>query len=90
MVTVAGRTEETLKETVRLIEGAGGAGRFVVADVTDEAQIELAVEAATEDGVLDLALNNAGYDDLYQLTADYSTDTLDHMLALNVRECCCR
>jgi NAD(P)-dependent dehydrogenase (short-subunit alcohol dehydrogenase family) len=85
MVTVAGRTEETLKETVRLIEGAGGAGRFVVADVTDEAQIELAVEAATEDGVLDLALNNAGYDGLYQLTTDYSTDMLDHMLALNVR-----
>ncbi|MFB7510919.1 MULTISPECIES: SDR family NAD(P)-dependent oxidoreductase [Streptomyces] len=86
LVTVAGRTAETLKETVRLIEAAGGSARHVVADMTDEAQIERAVKAATADtGRLDIALNNAGYDGEYQLTKDYSTDMLDHMLALNVR-----
>ncbi|MDT0465402.1 SDR family NAD(P)-dependent oxidoreductase [Streptomyces gibsoniae] len=71
LVTVAGRTAETLKETVRLIEAAGGSARCVVADVTDEAQIEHAVQDATAGtGRLDIALNNAGYDGEYQLTKD--------------------
>lgn len=86
LVTVAGRTAETLKETVRLVEAAGGSARFVIADVTDESQVEKAVQAAVEDiGRLDIALNNAGYDGEFQLTQDYSTEMLDHMIALNVR-----
>ncbi|MEV4604968.1 glucose 1-dehydrogenase [Amycolatopsis sp. NPDC049253] len=86
LVTVAGRTADTLKETVRLIEASGGTARYVVADMTDESQIEHAVQAATADtGRLDLALNNAGYDGEYQLTTDYSTELLDHMIAVNVR-----
>jgi NAD(P)-dependent dehydrogenase (short-subunit alcohol dehydrogenase family) len=86
LVTVAGRTAETLKETVRLIEATGGSARYVVADMTDESQVEKAVEAAVADvGRLDVALNNAGYDGEYQLTTDYSTQMLDHMIALNVR-----
>jgi NAD(P)-dependent dehydrogenase (short-subunit alcohol dehydrogenase family) len=86
LVTVAGRTQETLKETVHLIEAAGGSARFVVADMTDEAQVEKAVNAATADiGHLDLAVNNAGFDGEYQLTKDYSTEMLDHMIALNIR-----
>ena len=86
LVTVADRTAETAKETVRLVEASGGSARYVVADMTDEAQVEKAVQAATADiGRLDLALNNAGYDGEYQLTKDYSTEMLDHMIALNVR-----
>jgi len=86
LVTVAGRTAETLKETVRLIEQAGGAARHVVADMTDEAQVAMAVEAAvTDKGRLDIALNNAGYDGEFQLTKDYSTEMLDRMIAVNVR-----
>ncbi|MER6975781.1 glucose 1-dehydrogenase [Streptomyces carpinensis] len=86
LVTVAGRTTDTLKETVRLIEAAGGSARYVVADVTDEAQIEHAVQDATAGtGRLDIALNNAGYDGEYQLTKDYSSQLLDRMIALNVR-----
>lgn len=86
LVTIAGRTPETLKETVRLIEAAGGSARYVVADMTDEPQVEQAVQTATADiGRLDLALNNAGYDGEYQLTKDYSTEMLDHMIAVNVR-----
>ncbi|MER6320068.1 SDR family oxidoreductase [Streptomyces sp. NPDC001581] len=85
-MTVAGRTAATLKETVRLIEASGGSARYVVADITDEAQVEKAVEAAVADiGRLDIALNNAGYDGEYQLTLDYSTGMLDRMIALNVR-----
>jgi NAD(P)-dependent dehydrogenase (short-subunit alcohol dehydrogenase family) len=57
-----------------------------VADVTDEAQIEHAVQDATAGtGRLDIALNNAGYDGEYQLTKDYSSQLLDRMIALNVR-----
>jgi NAD(P)-dependent dehydrogenase (short-subunit alcohol dehydrogenase family) len=86
VVTVAGRTAATLKETVDLIEAAGGSARYVIADVSDEDQIQRAVQAATaETGRLDIALNNAGYDGEYQLTRDYSTDMLDRMIALNVR-----
>ncbi|MFD6181473.1 glucose 1-dehydrogenase [Streptomyces goshikiensis] len=86
LVTVAGRTPAPLKETVRLIEASGGSARYVVADITDEAQVEKAVDAAVADiGRLDIALNNAGYDGEYQLTRDYSTDMLDRMIALNVR-----
>ncbi|MFD8656466.1 glucose 1-dehydrogenase [Streptomyces mirabilis] len=86
LVTVAGRTAATLEETVRLVEAAGGSARYVVGDMTDEAQIEHAVQVATEGiGRLDLALNNAGYDGEYQLTKDYSTEMLDRMIALNIR-----
>ena len=69
LVTVAGRTAETLMETVRMVEAAGGFARFVIADMTDESQVENAVQAAVEDiGCLDIALNNAGYDGEFQLT----------------------
>jgi len=85
LVTVSGRTESTLKETVRQIEEHRGSARFVVADMTDETQVEHAVRAAGERGRLDLALNNAGYDGEYQLTTDYSTEMLDRMIALNLR-----
>ena len=41
-VTVAGRTETTLKETVGLIEELGGAGRYAIADVHDEEAVRKA------------------------------------------------
>ncbi|SMD26911.1 glucose 1-dehydrogenase [Kibdelosporangium aridum] len=86
LVTVAGRTADTLQETVRLIQARGGAARHVVADVREEAAIEAAVAAAIGDsGRLDFAVNNAGYDGEYQLTQDYSTAMLDAMIAINVR-----
>ncbi|WP_328843418.1 SDR family NAD(P)-dependent oxidoreductase [Streptomyces sp. NBC_00258] len=86
LVTVAGRTQETLTQTARLIEESGGTARSVVADVSDERAVAAAVEAAVGDsGRLDFAVNNAGYDGEYQLTQDYSTDMLDTMIAINVR-----
>lgn len=86
VVTVAGRTLSTLDETVHLIQANGGKARHVVADMADESAIEDAVRAAIGDtGRLDIAVNNAGYDGEYQFTADYSTDMLDQMIAVNVR-----
>jgi NAD(P)-dependent dehydrogenase (short-subunit alcohol dehydrogenase family) len=86
LVTVAGRTRGTLEETVRLVEANGGVASYVVADVADEAAVEAAVETAIGDtGRLDIAVNNAGYDGEYQLTAEYSTEMLDTMIAINIR-----
>ena len=53
-VTVAGRTETTLEETVRLVRDAGGRARLAVADVHDEDAVRHAVQvAAGEEGRLD-------------------------------------
>ena len=86
-VTITGRTEKTLKETVEFIEGQGGKARYAIADVNDEAAIKAAVGVAAEDGQLDYAVNSAGIDggnDSYAL-ADYPMETVDAMIATNVR-----
>ena len=59
-----------------------------VADVTDEAAVAAAVRAAVGDsGRLDFAVNSAGIDggDNAMMTAEYSMDILDRMIATNVR-----
>src|SRR3954454_19966111 len=62
-VTVAGRTEHTLDETVGLISEAGGSAQAVPCDVTVEAMVQSAVAAAAGDeDRLDVAVNSAGYD----------------------------
>ncbi|MFC5181632.1 SDR family NAD(P)-dependent oxidoreductase [Actinomadura harenae] len=60
-VMVAGRTEEALKETVRLIEAEGGTAAFVVADVSDSADAaRMVAETVRRFGGLHVAFNNAG------------------------------
>jgi NAD(P)-dependent dehydrogenase (short-subunit alcohol dehydrogenase family) len=69
-VTICGRGEEKLAAAVSVLDGvaaaakgtptAGGSARYVVADVTDEAQVAGAVAAATERGRLDILFANAG------------------------------
>lgn len=57
VVTIAGRTEEKLAAAAALIPG----GNYVVADVTDEADVEQAVvEAAASSGRLDVLFACAG------------------------------
>ncbi|WP_078954841.1 SDR family oxidoreductase [Streptomyces sp. H021] len=88
--TAAGRATPRHGQPARR-PGLRGAARYVVADITDEAQVERAVDAAVADiGRLGIAVNDAGYDGEYQLTRDYSADMLDRMIALNVRGGCCR
>lgn len=87
-VTVAGRTQSTLDETVDLIRQAGGAGAAVVCDVTDEDSVQRAVAcAAGPTGQLDFGVNSAGVsggDDLRPL-ADYSSQQFDRMIAIDLR-----
>jgi NAD(P)-dependent dehydrogenase (short-subunit alcohol dehydrogenase family) len=60
-VMVAGRTAETLKETVARIRGTGGQAAAVTADVTRAADVEDLVEqTVARFGGLDVAVNNAG------------------------------
>ena len=87
-VTVAGRTQTTLGETVAIIEKAGGRAAAVTCDVADEESVRNAVEAAAgPDGRLDFAVNSAGVsggDDLRPL-ADYSAGQFDRMIAIDLR-----
>lgn len=80
-VVVAGRTEETLAETVEL---AGGGASLVVADVTDEADAARMVDTVVErHGRLDVAFNNAGIGAPGRL-ADLDKETWDRVLAVNL------
>ncbi|MFF4983929.1 SDR family oxidoreductase [Streptomyces sp. NPDC001046] len=59
-VTVLGRREDALNETVKLIEAAGGSADAVTCDVRDAAAVETAVDAvARRHGRLDALVNNA-------------------------------
>ncbi|MFC7930997.1 SDR family NAD(P)-dependent oxidoreductase [Streptomyces cinereoruber] len=60
-VVAAGRTAETLEETVALIGAAGGTAAAVTADVTDAGSTRELVRRTVElFGGLDVAVNNAG------------------------------
>ncbi|WP_432013022.1 SDR family oxidoreductase [Streptomyces cucumeris] len=59
-VTVLGRREEALRETVGLIEAAGGRADAVTCDVRDAAAVDAAVDqVAGRHGRLDVLVNNA-------------------------------
>jgi NAD(P)-dependent dehydrogenase (short-subunit alcohol dehydrogenase family) len=87
-VTVVGRTEATLQETVSLVEDGGGSASMAVCDVTDEGSVRHAVEVAAGDGGrLDFGVNSAGVsggDELKPL-AEYSTEQFDRMIAIDLR-----
>jgi NAD(P)-dependent dehydrogenase (short-subunit alcohol dehydrogenase family) len=86
-VTVAGRTERTLDDTVRLALEAGGSAQAVKCDVTIESVVQSAVAtAAGDDGRLDVAVNSAGYDGSAAMPTDeWTSAMLDEMLTTNVR-----
>jgi NAD(P)-dependent dehydrogenase (short-subunit alcohol dehydrogenase family) len=86
-VTVAGRTEHTLDETVRLISEGGEPAQAVPSDVTIEAMVQSAVAAAVGDeDRLDVAVNSAGYDGAASMpSSEWTSEMLDQMLVTNVR-----
>jgi len=82
---LAGRRLEPLQAVGAEIKAAGGEARAIVADLSDENQIEhLAQETARVFGGIDILVNNAG---IFQLVpfAETSTALLDQMLAVNLR-----
>ncbi len=86
-VAVASRRPEQSEETVALIREAGGEACFVATDVSKAADVEALVARVIDDyGRLDFAFNNAGIEgDPYTLTADYSEDTWDRVIAINLK-----
>ncbi|MGV9883203.1 SDR family NAD(P)-dependent oxidoreductase [Streptomyces sp. NPDC003006] len=84
-VVVAGRTEASLKETVALIEGAGGTALAVTADVSRSADLAGLVAAAVDRfGSLDVAVNNAGVLRAGQPVAELPEEDWRTMLDINV------
>ncbi|APY88441.1 3-oxoacyl-ACP reductase [Streptomyces alfalfae] len=84
-VVVAGRTEASLKETVSLVEAAGGSALAVTADVSRSADLAALVTAAVERyGSLDVAVNNAGVLRAGRPVAELSEADWRTMLDINV------
>ncbi|WP_191305708.1 SDR family NAD(P)-dependent oxidoreductase [Lentzea cavernae] len=80
-VYVTGRRAELGKETVELIEKAGGTGHFVVADVGDLDDVR---KLAREVGEVDVLVNNAGIFP-FSPTAEQAVETYDRVFGVNVR-----
>ncbi len=87
-MTICGRTEATLTQAVERITaraGHGGRAQYVVADVTDEAEVQAAVARACEPtGRLDGCVANAGGGGM--LAAQHAQDVAEftRVLHLNV------
>lgn len=82
-VVVADIDEEGGRETVSLVESAGGAASFVRADVSAKADVEAMVQHAVDTyGGLDCAHNNAGIAAPMVPLADYPDDGWDRTIAV--------
>lgn len=71
-------------ETVRAIRDAGGKGRAVQCDVSDEASVLALFAEAAQAGPLDAVVNCAGIIDERPLL-DTSVEVFDRMIAVNLR-----
>jgi NAD(P)-dependent dehydrogenase (short-subunit alcohol dehydrogenase family) len=80
-VYVSGRDAGRGAEAVAEIEGAGGRGRFVAADLAD---FDAIAKLAAEVGPVDLLVNNAGIFD-FAPTPDESRENFEAMFDVNVR-----
>ncbi|MFI5011018.1 MAG: SDR family NAD(P)-dependent oxidoreductase [Hyphomicrobiales bacterium] len=85
-VVVAGRRQAKGEETVSLIEAARGKGRFIKTDVTRPVEIErLHAIIASEHGRLDIAFDNAGYQEPRAPIAEQDPALYDRVFDTNLR-----
>lgn len=85
-VVVAGRREALLEETVTLIRAKGGKAASRRTDITDARDVEALVRyAAATFGRIDIAFNNAGYQEPRALLADQSEETYEIVFGTNVK-----
>jgi len=84
-VVVSDVAAEGGKETVALIEQAGGEALFVKADVSNAEEVAMMVERAVEAyGRLDIGINNAGIGGSWTRTADYSFEEWHKVIGVNL------
>jgi NAD(P)-dependent dehydrogenase (short-subunit alcohol dehydrogenase family) len=85
-VVVADIAEKTGRETVDLIEDAGGDATFVEVDVSNLASVERMVDVAVETyGSLDVAHNNAGILTGFVEVTDIGEEQWDDLLDINLK-----
>lgn len=85
-VVISGRREEEGKETVELIEKAGGKGKFVKSDVSQESDIKKLInETVSNFNRIDFAFNNAGIDCDNLPLHEHSIEQFDKLMSINVR-----
>lgn len=75
------------KETVRLVEAAGGAAVAVGVDVSREDQVQAMIDAAVEQyGLLDILVNNVGIPTprLGALLEDHTADDFGRLVSVNL------
>jgi NAD(P)-dependent dehydrogenase (short-subunit alcohol dehydrogenase family) len=84
-VAVVDLNESGAKETVGLIESAGGEALAIRTDVTDEAQVEAMVaETVARYGRLDAAMNNAGVTSPAFLFHEMPLEEWDRVIRINL------
>jgi NAD(P)-dependent dehydrogenase (short-subunit alcohol dehydrogenase family) len=84
-VAVVGRTEASTKETVHLIEQAGGRAIAVRCDVAKEDEVQATIaKTISTFGRIDFALNNAGVEHEVIALADISTDEWERQIGINL------
>ncbi len=85
-VVIADIDIEGGKETMNLIQEAGGESMFVEVDVSHKSEVEKMVRKAIETyGRLDCAFNNAGVGPVYRTTADYIEEDWDRIISINLK-----
>ncbi len=84
-VVVSDVAEAGGRETARLIEQQGGEAIFVNTDVSDPGAVKALVDKAVETyGRLDVMVNNAGIGGEAALLADYSLESWDRVIGINL------
>ena len=85
-VVVAGRREPEGKETIELVQAAGGEGLFVKTDVSKAFEVEALIQKAVERfGRLDVAFNNAGIEGVWAPIIRQSEEDWDRTIAINLK-----
>lgn len=85
-VVIADILEQEGRETVGLVQRAGGQATFVRCDVTRAAEVEGMVQKAVETfGRLDCVSNNAGFEGEWAATVECSEENWDRVINVNLK-----